>query len=718
MENIEKKINWHLIRGWVIIVAILLVAYFGEFLKGQRTGKYMIFFSVFTVAPALICSLFYRRNREDKRLRYLILGGYFVMYTFVLLTGSTMMVFTYILPMLSLIVLYHQPALVLAMGVMAVIANLVYDLKLYLAGGITVDNSKDVEIQLALLVLCFGFLYVASRLYDRIDRKNREYLEALDAKQRQLQRVTLQTITTVANTIDAKDEYTKGHSQRVSEYSALIARMLGRDEAYVQNIKYIGLLHDIGKIGVPDAILNKPGRLTDSEFMLMKQHAEIGSNILKDNGMIDGLADGVRHHHERYDGKGYPDGLKGEEISEVARIIGLADAYDAMTSNRVYRKRLADEDIIKEIERCSGTQFDPKLAEIFVRALKEKKIQQLSPDVYVQADNLEEQSTRLLQSILEFQNAQNSLKEERDYLTGAYNRRNGERKITEYLQGGGGGSLMLVDIMNLREINSKYSFIGGDNLIRMVAEALKEYGRSGDIISRFDGDEFLYFAKDVTDQQHVEELMEDILSSVKKHIREKKEYEKVRLCAGGVASTAVQKDYESMLIAADKALYYMKQLKKEGYYLYRVADRKAYEEGLLSGTDLKQMLQSICRGGRYESTYRIDSGELEKLYEFAKKAVDESRGDVRLFLMTLTPTQDRKYTVLEWDEGMVHLEGAVNTVLQAEDFMMRVSGTQCLALLTGLAPDKAQETASRIVSHFYKSRGREGFMVRCETAEL
>ena len=236
MENYEKRINTNLIRGWMIIVVVLLAAYYVEFLKGQRTWRYMIIFSVFVAGPALVCYLFYRKNREDAKLRYLIVGGYLVMYAFVLLTGSTTMVFTYILPMLSLIVLYHQPNLVLCMGVMAVAANLIYDFNLFRAGKVTLENSKDIEIQIALLVLCFGFLYVTTRLYDEIVKKNKEYVEALANKQKQLQRVTLQTITTVANTIDAKDGYTKGHSQRVAEYSALIAKLMGFEDSYVQNV--------------------------------------------------------------------------------------------------------------------------------------------------------------------------------------------------------------------------------------------------------------------------------------------------------------------------------------------------------------------------------------------------------------------------------------------------------------------------------------------------
>ncbi len=185
----------------------------------------------------------------------------------------------------------------------------------------------------------------------------------------------LMTIEAITSAIDAKDEYTGGHSERVGEYACLIAREMAADydfsEEDILRIRYIGFMHDIGKIGVADSVLNKTGRLTDEEFSLMKKHAEIGYDLLKSMGnSIEGLLEGIRHHHERFDGGGYPDGLEGTDIPLVARIICVADSYDAMTSNRVYRKRLTDGEVIAEIRKCSGKQFDPAIAEIFIRMLE------------------------------------------------------------------------------------------------------------------------------------------------------------------------------------------------------------------------------------------------------------------------------------------------------------------------------------------------------------
>lgn len=196
---------------------------------------------------------------------------------------------------------------------------------------------------------------------------------AKERHNRQTQMI-VNTIETIAGAIDARDEYTGGHSERVGQYAAILARGMAADydfsEEDILRIHYIGLMHDIGKIGVADTVLNKAGRLTESEYGLMKKHVDIGAEIME--GMdesIPGLVDGIRYHHERFDGKGYPEGLSDTEIPLVARILCLADCYDAMTSNRVYRKRLTDEEVRAEFIRCSGTQFDPALTEIFVRLM-------------------------------------------------------------------------------------------------------------------------------------------------------------------------------------------------------------------------------------------------------------------------------------------------------------------------------------------------------------
>ena len=177
----------------------------------------------------------------------------------------------------------------------------------------------------------------------------------------------------LAKTIDAKDNYTHGHSERVADYARLIAKRAGDDEEALERIYYMGLLHDIGKIGVAGTIITKTSRLDDDEFQSIKLHTMIGSEILRNISRFPDLSVGARSHHERYDGKGYPDHLAGEDIPRPARIIAVADTYDAMTSSRSYRKGLPQDVARAEIEKGKGTQFDPEFADLMITLIDNDK---------------------------------------------------------------------------------------------------------------------------------------------------------------------------------------------------------------------------------------------------------------------------------------------------------------------------------------------------------
>ena len=199
-------------------------------------------------------------------------------------------------------------------------------------------------------------------------------LEAeVERKAQENESLSLHVVQTLAEAIDAKDTYTNGHSGRVAEYAREIARRYGYSKKHQDDIYMMGLLHDVGKIGVPNAVINKPGRLTDEEFDLIKKHPVLGDRILKKIREMPKLSIGARWHHERYDGSGYPDGLAGQEILEEARIIAVADAYDAMTSRRSYRDVLPQEKVRREIEAGKGAQFDPVFADIMLRIIDEDK---------------------------------------------------------------------------------------------------------------------------------------------------------------------------------------------------------------------------------------------------------------------------------------------------------------------------------------------------------
>ena len=196
----------------------------------------------------------------------------------------------------------------------------------------------------------------------KITQLQSKELDLAKERQKGAERLFEQTATALVNAIDAKDEYSRGHSQRVAEYSRELAYLLGKSEEECIEIYYAGLLHDVGKIGIADKILNKKGKLTEEEYEVIKTHPGMGKQILSGISEYPYLSIGANHHHERYDGKGYPDKLKGTDIPEIARIIAVADAYDAMSSSRSYRDAMPQQIVREEIVKGSGTQFDPEMA--------------------------------------------------------------------------------------------------------------------------------------------------------------------------------------------------------------------------------------------------------------------------------------------------------------------------------------------------------------------
>ena len=190
----------------------------------------------------------------------------------------------------------------------------------------------------------------------------------LEKAYKELDEVFNSTLLTLVNALDARDTETEGHSERVTYYTLELAKNMGiKDEKFLKTLKIAALLHDIGKIGIPDGILRKPGKLTEEEWQIMKQHPMLGYKILKNIKQLKDVAEIVLHHHERYDGTGYPAGLKGEEIPLGSRIFSVADTIDAMTSDRPYRKALSFEETAEELKKWSGKQFDPKVVEAFFK---------------------------------------------------------------------------------------------------------------------------------------------------------------------------------------------------------------------------------------------------------------------------------------------------------------------------------------------------------------
>ncbi|MCR5590577.1 MAG: HD domain-containing protein [Lachnospiraceae bacterium] len=300
--------------------------------------------------------------------------------------------------------------------------------------------------------------------------------------------MALSTVISIANTVDAADVYSAGRSLRVAVCARDIAENLGWDKNKCRNIYFVALLHDIGMITVDDSIVNKPSRLDPEEYEAIKRHPVKGAEMLKDITIVDNLAEGVLHHHERWDGKGYPKGLSQEEIPEFARVISIADAYDAMSSDRVYRSKLTTDKIISEFTRCAGSQFDPEMAEVFVFMLKGGY--SVDPGIE-QTKEASERASRDggLRSMFTPGAPTEECDEEIDAITGLFTRSYLNaivgKKITEERSGG----LMIIDITGLSEIGGDEC----DTLIKKFSDRLKSFFREADAVCRMAADRFAVY---------------------------------------------------------------------------------------------------------------------------------------------------------------------------------------------------------------------------------
>jgi putative nucleotidyltransferase with HDIG domain len=233
---------------------------------------------------------------------------------------------------------------------------------------------RDVQVTTALIMTAEAALLwlVLKRAYGRSSEQMGAQARALAAALSESESAYDSTLRALSVALDVRDRELEGHSQRVARYMELMARELRLAKVDLPTLRRGALLHDLGKIGMPDEILRKTGKLESSEWTIMKRHPAYGARILAGIPFLSGAAEIVRHHHEHFDGSGYPDGLAGEEIPLGARIFALADAFDAMTSDRPYRKAMSLPDALKEIERCSGGQFDPAIAAAFLRLPTER----------------------------------------------------------------------------------------------------------------------------------------------------------------------------------------------------------------------------------------------------------------------------------------------------------------------------------------------------------
>ena len=737
-HDLLVRTNKALLIGWGGIIFILMTQYLVEVLRGVRSWNYFITFLLVTIAPSLLAVYYYLKNTASKRLQYYIVIGYTIMYAFVLLTGSTMVVFTYILPMLSLLVLYHNPKLIIMSAVLTLILNLAGIYHRTVTGDLADFMDKDVRIQLAVLFVCYVALYFAARIYDSIYRRNirftkelsdqkeelyqqaeelealngelNQYSDELKIKNDQLTEMTMQTIETIANTIDAKDEYTRGHSRRVSDYSAILAKEIGLDEEEQKKIRFIGLLHDIGKIGVPDTVLNKPGKLTNEEYQLMKEHTTIGGEILKDITLINDLDIGAKYHHERYDGKGYPEGLSGEEIPLTARIIAVADAYDAMTSNRVYRRHLDAERVLAELEKGRGSQFDPAICDALLKMIREKRITVISE---VEESKEVKQASKILTRIID--KAEETAMEDLHYdeLTQTLVRENGFRVIQNEIAKEGKGSVFVMDLDHFRRVNEREGFVTGDKYLSRFASELRGLFPEA-TICRYGADEFVAYLPKQDSREDAEKAAQRLLDRIHQVADQEPAYHLLSACVG-MTQVAMEKDRINVLYEyASNALFVAKQ-KGEGQSYYYKIEYDDYEDEVAAAnsTDLVRLRSFLTGSALEEAADRAEVEDNENLKSFVDKAEEIVASRVEgetlwVILLTIRWKDNRKYEPSDREEVMNLLEGAIRRSLRKDDVFVRYSNMQFAVLLPKVGEDVLRHVTNRIMTGFYRTNSKYG----------
>lgn len=385
----------------------------------EKLLRYLVFTSVFNFGMIILSKIVERKVEDDITKRY-----YLMLFTTLICTDVAFSHYQFAVTLAIFVIpivisiLYEDWHLSIFTTVISVIGTLIAVWARALDSGYNKDIGPEAIIAVALpiSVMIFARLIIKTLSERRDVVKKAVAMAEKSHAEAEKMAFSFKMLETLAGTIDAKDKYTNGHSMRVAIYSTKLAEALGWDSEQIDKLRYEALLHDIGKIGVPDAILNKPSKLTSMEFDLIKSHTLIGSDILKNMVAVPNAAEVSRYHHERYDGKGYPSGISGDEIPINARIVCIADSFDAMSSDRIYRKALSRDVIREELVKGRGTQFDPELLDVFLKLFEEHKLDHeigmvFEPDRDTEQKYVMEDIENVIRKITELEEQRNSLYE-------------------------------------------------------------------------------------------------------------------------------------------------------------------------------------------------------------------------------------------------------------------------------------------------------------------
>ena len=540
-------------------------------------------------------------------------------------------------------------------------------------------------------------------------RRQEQLTQEVRDKAEENKNLFLQIVRSLADAVDAKDPYTNGHSRRVSQYAVLLAQALGWDRERVDMLHYAALLHDIGKIGVPDSILNSPKRLTDVEYGIIKSHAAMGGDILK-NGIVTGTAENVaRSHHEWYNGKGYPAGLKGEAIPEEARIVGIADAFDAMSSNRVYRKACDPEHIRHELENGKGTQFDPELVDRFIALWNQGKL-----DPVLQSDAQEEVKgvegpSALLREVVDAFVLQSSA-DGTDAATGLMSRATGEAMITKaMLERSGCFALFAID--HLSDINDLGGQDSVDEVFRLVGDIL-ERNSEGGLCCRLGGSEFLFYMIGAS-REEAEAKVRSIILEFDARKDGSAAIQGSSLSAGLVMTTPADA-YSVVYYMADKALYEEKQHGEAEYAFYE----RGPEPVQIEKTDVNSLISGIHKSGSYNGALEVEFRQFVKLYEYISNLEKRFSHSFKLILISMDAPAGEAPQLRELQKEMDFMERSIRQTVRSVDILTRYGKQQFLIILLGTDPDGARQTVERIFRSYYKMNGSSSYTPAYFIAEM
>ena len=507
-----------------------------------------------------------------------------------------------------------------------------------------VVSISGIFIGIGMLVLFFvNLVRTISQVRD-LERTRQQ--QEIRKRRKQMETMSLQMIQTLVTTIEAKDEYTRGHSHRVAEYSALIAKELGWKQKDIFHLRNAAHLHDIGNIGIPDAILNKPARLTDEEYAVIKEHTIIGAEILKNITLVKHVVEVARSHHECYDGTGYPDGRKGEEIPIEARIIAVADSYDAMRSRRIYRNTLKPEAIYEQFQKNRGVQFDPEITDTFLRLLDEGRL--VIEDEYAGTNaeyGLTEAETEIEKFITNVISTMCTL-------TGLPMRNRGEKLAAQFMQRYS-GFLVFLDMDNLKKINDIYGHKAGDRALKLLGTLLSEYTHQA-VVCRLGGDEFLMFMPECGREE-----LTEIVSGILRQFNENKEKDpEIRYASisAGICETAKGAPFEESYTKADKALYYVKQNGKGDLFFYDQIEKELIAE-CGTGKDLGMIAKALRESGNHSGA--LNYREFSMLYEYINSLGERHNYQCYLVMVTMDILPEGAIHIESIEEALACMEQSI-----------------------------------------------------------